>query len=384
MKVSRCGQVSVGNTSKFTVTARARKGRPMALRADDVDLGRDRALVKRYQGGDQRAFDDLYTRYFNRLTRYCARRVSDDHAAQDIAQEAFVRALRALPGLEGDRRFYPWMTVIANRLCVDHHRRNGRYEMTDSPDLGTSWDDDSAPEREADLVNLGAAMERLAPRHREVLDLRERNGMTYADIAQHLDVPTSTVEALLHRARKALRREFVAVSGESLGRLGALPGLAWLTDRAVRLRDRIPALAEAVRPLALGVAGVAMVAAPVALVDVGDRGGAAPTEAAITTSASPWSSIGMADLAAEVRSGRTERLAPRSETLAPGTAPGDEVEEPHHTHIRLAGPELKSGRDAADAAEDEPVIAVIGPAVISADPAEIVYDTVDLIEGVTR
>src|SRR5204862_4279643 len=104
----------------------SRQGEGMALRADDVDLNRDSLLVERFQSGDTEAFDDLYRRYYARLVRFCLRRVGDPHEAEEVAQEAFVRAYRALPRLTGERRFYPWMTVIAGRLCVDSHRRRSR------------------------------------------------------------------------------------------------------------------------------------------------------------------------------------------------------------------------------------------------------------------
>src|SRR3954464_5750580 len=109
----------------------------MALRADDVDLDRDRVLVERFQAGDRDAFDDLYRRYFDRLRRYCQRRVGDAYEAAVLAQEAFTRALRAMPGLVGDHGFYPWMTVIASRLCVDAHRRTSRTVPVAEIDLGS-------------------------------------------------------------------------------------------------------------------------------------------------------------------------------------------------------------------------------------------------------
>ena len=93
----------------------------MAIRADEievdrrgaVDLDRDRLLVLRHQGGERHAFDELYRRYHRRLVAYCQRRVGDEHVAEELAQEAFVRALRALPTFGGERRFYPWLAVIA-------------------------------------------------------------------------------------------------------------------------------------------------------------------------------------------------------------------------------------------------------------------------------
>jgi RNA polymerase sigma-70 factor (ECF subfamily) len=182
----------------------------MAVRADDVDLKRDRDLVERYQAGDAGAFDELYRRYFDRLHLYCERRVGDRHVAEELAQEAFTRALRAMPRFAGERRFYPWMTVIAQRLCIDHHRRRSRVEPAAEIDLGSVDPEHDERADPIDLDQLTRALDSLAPRHREILELRERDGLTYLEIAQRLDVPVSTVEALLHRARKSLRRAFAS------------------------------------------------------------------------------------------------------------------------------------------------------------------------------
>src|SRR5581483_2373995 len=93
---------------------------------DDVDIDRDREFVRRFQAGDRDAFDELYVRYFARLTRFCARRVEDHAEAEELAQEAFARAYRALPRLSGEQRFYPWLSVIASCVCVDHYRSRTR------------------------------------------------------------------------------------------------------------------------------------------------------------------------------------------------------------------------------------------------------------------
>ncbi len=185
----------------------------MALRVDDVDLVHDRVLVQRFQAGDGAAFEMLYRRYFPRLKRFCQKRLHDPLEAEEVAQEAFTRALGALPSFDGERRFYPWITVIAGRLCVDVHRRRVRTNPTADVDPGAT---DGGQERiveAADVVVLCSALHRLAPRHREVLDLRERRNWSYQQIADHYDVTLGTVEALLFRARKALRREFLAALG---------------------------------------------------------------------------------------------------------------------------------------------------------------------------
>src|SRR6266508_3786215 len=95
----------------------------MAIRADDVDIDRDAALVERFQHGDEDAFVDLYQRYYGRLRRHCMRRLGDAHDADEAAQEALLRAYRGLPNFNGDRHFYPWLRVIASNLCTDMRKR---------------------------------------------------------------------------------------------------------------------------------------------------------------------------------------------------------------------------------------------------------------------
>jgi RNA polymerase sigma factor (sigma-70 family) len=209
----------------------------VALRADDVDLDRDRTLVRRFQAGDDTAFDELYRRYYDRLERFCRKRVGDGHAAEEVTQEAFTRALTALPGLDGELRFYPWVSVIAARLCVDYHRRQSRSEPAADPDPGgvTGGQEDIIDAVDASLVV--AALARLAPRHQDVLHLREVEGWSYQRIADHYGVKVGTVETLLFRARRALRREFHLVDGAGLA---ALPLVGRVVQWAGRVRNRIP------------------------------------------------------------------------------------------------------------------------------------------------
>lgn len=198
-----------------------------ALAVDDVDIGRDRDLVEAAQAGDPTAFAQLYTRYFNRLVRFAAKRVGDTHEAEEIAQEAFARAYRALPEFGGERRFYPWMTVIAGRLCIDAVRRRGRLQVGDVIDEAILEAGFERLDRQGDIDKVNVAMLRLTERHREILELREREGWSYQHIAEHLDVSLGTVEALLWRARRALRREFTSLGAAVL----CLPGVRRLVTR---------------------------------------------------------------------------------------------------------------------------------------------------------
>jgi RNA polymerase sigma-70 factor (ECF subfamily) len=206
---------------------------------DDVDLDRDRALVERCQAGDSAAFGNLYARYYERLLRFCMRRLNDRHEAEDAAQEAFARAWKALPQFAGERRFYPWLTVIAGNICTDMLRRRSRSTPTDDVELGHHPMGGGAETSEelvlasvdGELVNR--ALGRLSTRHRHVLAMREGSGWSYQQIADHEGVEIGTIETLLWRARQALKREFTVLS-ESKGALaGFLAGTGALARRTI-------------------------------------------------------------------------------------------------------------------------------------------------------
>ena len=208
---------------------------------DDVDLDRDRALVERCQAGDSAAFGNLYTRYYERLLRFCLRRLNDRHEAEDAAQEAFARAWKALPRFAGERRFYPWLTVIAGNICTDMLRRRSRSTPTDDLELtaqrpvGVAGEDTSEElvlaAVDGELVNR--ALDRLSTRHRHVLAMREGSGWTYQQIADHEGVEIGTIETLLWRARQALKREFAVVSESKEALAGFLIATGALIRRTV-------------------------------------------------------------------------------------------------------------------------------------------------------
>jgi RNA polymerase sigma-70 factor (ECF subfamily) len=242
---------------------------------DDVDLDRDRALVERCQAGDSAAFGNLYARYYERLLRFCLRRLSDRHEAEDAAQEAFARAWKALPNFAGERRFYPWLTVIAGNICTDMLRRRSRATPTDDLELGahtavgTSGSETSEElvlaAVDGELVNR--ALDRLSVRHRHVLAMREGSGWTYQQIADHEGVEIGTIETLLWRARQALKREFTVLS-ETKGALGGvLVGAgAFLRRGFLRAAHRATVIqqAGAAGGLRTAFAGVAVTSAAVA------------------------------------------------------------------------------------------------------------------------
>ncbi|MFC0081083.1 sigma-70 family RNA polymerase sigma factor [Aciditerrimonas ferrireducens] len=300
-------------------------------RVDDVDLERDRVLVERAQAGDQAAFDLLYQRYYRRLLRFCLQRLHDIHEAEDVTQEAFARAWRALPTFGGERRFYPWLSVIAAHLCTDvlrrRHRATPMAELERTRDL-PSQDDDGETRllaaAETDLV--AQAFQRLSDRHRRVLELREASGLSYQEIADHEGVGVSTVEALLWRARQALKREFSAVAGTG-GRLaGVLAGLLGLTAlrRWLRSLGRL-AHHAAQQPLFQATAAVTTAAALGAgvVLGTGVLAGPAPHHAAPATAApSPGTGVAPTSLAARTP---TVRSIPKPGTAQQGAGTADQA-----------------------------------------------------------
>jgi RNA polymerase sigma-70 factor (ECF subfamily) len=289
--------------------------RPAAAhqRDGDVDLDRDRALVRRCQDGDGAAFAELYMEYHDRLHRFCLRRLPDRDDAEEVAQEAFLRAWRAMPTFAGDLRFYPWLTVIAKNLCTDALRRRARY--------GELADLDRHGARDASRVEMGEcamsseeavmasfdgqlaaeAMARLSERHRHVLALREQSGLTYQQIADVEGVEVSAVETLLWRARQALKREYAALSGTRVlgGFLVLGAGLGRLAQRAGRRAVRTAAAVRALRLRDLAAAGMVTAALAGVAATSGGRPAANPVPQSATLPArglvapappGPWSS----------------------------------------------------------------------------------------------
>jgi len=223
-------------------------------RHGEVDVGRDRELVTRAQSGDSSAFAELYATYFRRLRRLCTNRLRDATEAEDVAQEAFARAWRALPNFNGERRFYPWLTVIANNLCTDVMRKR-ELELkariaprVDGPSGEGVGEEQVIATSERELV--GEAMLRLSPQHQRLLRLREELGWSYDRIARHEGVSMRSVETLVWRARKALKHQFAKMSdgeGYAVALLASLLSLksvrrAWsrMAKPSARLQSALP------------------------------------------------------------------------------------------------------------------------------------------------
>lgn len=198
---------------------------------------RDHGLIARSVAGDGDAFGELYALYHPRLLRFCRARVRDVFLAEELAQEAFTRAFGALDRLQDHGRFYPWLTVIAHRLISDHYRRSWRLSFTAVVDPGLDPPADEGLIARAESDALRVALGRVRPRHREVLQLRDAEGLSYDEIAVTLGTSTSTVAPLLHRARAALRREYLLVTqSERIAGLAPLVTVPLAWSRRARAR----------------------------------------------------------------------------------------------------------------------------------------------------
>jgi RNA polymerase sigma-70 factor (ECF subfamily) len=171
----------------------------------------DGELIARVQEGETRWFAELVSRYQDPVYAMALRFVRSVGDAEDIAQEAFLRAYRALEGFKGDAKFSTWLYRITWNLCADWLRRNRRpgrmpVAIDDLPDVADDRVD--VEERllaEEEKRKVREALDRLDEKYRCVLILFYHQKMSYDQIAAVLEVPMKTVETRLYRARKLLR-----------------------------------------------------------------------------------------------------------------------------------------------------------------------------------
>jgi RNA polymerase sigma-70 factor (ECF subfamily) len=161
----------------------------------------DAALVRAAQGGSERAVEELFARHWDDAYRTAYLIAHDRAAAEDIAQEAFVAALRALPRFDRSRPLRPWLHKIVVNRAIDWSRARRLRQEVDS----AAAPEPAAPaERPAGLGELGAALAALSPEHRAVIVLRYLLEFTPGEIAELLDLPRGTVNSRLRRGLDAL------------------------------------------------------------------------------------------------------------------------------------------------------------------------------------
>jgi len=198
------------------------------LQGSTVDRELDQELVERAQKGDKRAFELLVMKYQRKLARLLSRMVRDAAEVEDISQETFIKAYRALPGFRGESAFYTWLYRIAVNTAKNYLVARKRRAPTT-----TSFDNEEAEGfEEAELLRetatpeaelqskqiaraVNQAVDALPEDLRTAITLREIEGLSYEEIAQMMDCPIGTVRSRIFRAREAIAVKIRPMLGTS-------------------------------------------------------------------------------------------------------------------------------------------------------------------------
>ena len=179
----------------------------------------DKELVTRVQNGDKKAFDILVLKYQHKVAKLVSRYIRDSDEVQDVTQEAFIKAYRALPGFRGDSAFYTWLYRIsvntAKNYLISRSRRPPGVDV-DAEDAeqfesATALKEFATPERllfkDEIEKTVFDAIDQLPSDLRTAITLRELEGLSYEEIAQSMDCPVGTVRSRIFRARDAIQKK---------------------------------------------------------------------------------------------------------------------------------------------------------------------------------
>ncbi len=174
----------------------------------------DQRLVERVQKGDKRAFDLLVKKYQHKIIALIGRYVQDSHEMQDVAQEAFIKAYRAIGSFRSESAFYTWMYRIAINTAKNHLVARGRrppgtdIDVDDAEVYALQMSDIATPEaqmmRDELEAKIFATLEKLPNDLRTAITLREFEGLSYEEIAEAMECPVGTVRSRIFRAREAI------------------------------------------------------------------------------------------------------------------------------------------------------------------------------------
>jgi len=186
----------------------------------------DQQLVERVQKGDKRAFDLLVSKYQRKLGRLLSRFIRDPSEVEDVTQEAFIKAYRALPGFRGDSAFYTWLYRIGINTAKNHLVAMGRRaptstgldaEEAESLESGSQLRDLNTPENQLMSKQVGETvnqtLQELPEELRTAITLREIEGLSYEEIATVMECPVGTVRSRIFRAREAVAEKLRPLLG---------------------------------------------------------------------------------------------------------------------------------------------------------------------------
>ena len=213
--------------ANFCNSGRSEPSERPSLAADAGDL----SLVRRVQAGERAAYDLLVLKYQHKVVKLVMRYTRNPQDAEDVAQEAFIKAYRALPQFRGDSAFYTWLYRIAintaKNALVARNRNPVSYQIDaqdgdDGPDLLNRLRDPDTPEglalTDEIRATVNAAIDALPDDLRTAIVLRELEGLSYEEIAAAMDCPIGTVRSRIFRAREAIDKKLSGVFEGGLGR----------------------------------------------------------------------------------------------------------------------------------------------------------------------
>lgn len=188
----------------------------------------DQQLVARAQSGDKLAFGLLVEKYQRKLARLLSRFIRDPAEVEDVTQEAFIKAYRALPAFRGDSAFYTWLYRIGINTAKNYLMAMGRRAPTSTEveaedaegfDEGEQLRDINTPESvllsNEIAATVNSTIERLPEELRTAIQMREIEGMSYEDIAKAMNCPIGTVRSRIFRAREAIAEQLRPLLGTS-------------------------------------------------------------------------------------------------------------------------------------------------------------------------
>ena len=177
----------------------------------------EREIIDRVLSGDTEAFEALVLEHQNKVYSLALRMVGNEEDARDMAQEAFIRAFNSLTGFRGDSKFSVWLYRLTSNICIDFLRSRAKkrtVSMTwtdeEGEDAGEleipdeTWSPERELERRMTRESVRRGLDSLSPPYREILVLREINGLSYDEIASVLGIEEGTVKSRIFRARKKL------------------------------------------------------------------------------------------------------------------------------------------------------------------------------------
>jgi RNA polymerase sigma-70 factor (ECF subfamily) len=176
----------------------------------------DAALVERVQRGDKKAFDILVIKYQSKILSIVSRFISDNAEINDVAQDAFIKAYRALPNFRGESAFYTWLYRIAINTAKNYLTARGRRppasdidsQDAESYDVGVGLRENASPEkllmRDQLKDVIFKTIEELPDDLKTAITLREIEGLSYEEIAESMGCPVGTVRSRIFRAREAI------------------------------------------------------------------------------------------------------------------------------------------------------------------------------------